>query len=58
MGHGDDGRPGGSRLTIFIRLDGDRGHDHGTFSLMLAPHENVPIVQLSLNVGMDPALRL
>lgn len=45
---------------IPVRLDGDRGYDHGTFSLMkvLAPHENVPIVQLSLDVGMDPALHL
>ena len=42
------------------RLDRERGFDHGTFSLMkvLAPEENVPIVQLSLDVGMDPALHL
>ena len=42
------------------RLDSERGYDHGTFSLMkvLAPGENVPIVQLSLDVGMDPALHL
>jgi aromatic ring-opening dioxygenase catalytic subunit (LigB family) len=42
------------------RLDGERGYDHGTFSLMkvLAPDENVPIVQLSLDVSMDPALHL
>jgi aromatic ring-opening dioxygenase catalytic subunit (LigB family) len=45
---------------IPARLDGERGYDHGTFSLMkvLAPRENVPIVQLSLDVGMDPALHL
>jgi aromatic ring-opening dioxygenase catalytic subunit (LigB family) len=43
-----------------VRLDGERGYDHGTFSLMkvLAPNENVPIVQLSLDVGMDPAVHL
>ena len=45
---------------IPARLDGERGYDHGTFSLMkvLAPHEDVPIVQLSLDTGMDPALHL
>ncbi|CAB3810783.1 DODA-type extradiol aromatic ring-opening family dioxygenase [Paraburkholderia fynbosensis] len=42
------------------RLDGERGYDHGTFSLMkvLAPDENVPIVQLSIDVSMDPALHV
>jgi aromatic ring-opening dioxygenase catalytic subunit (LigB family) len=41
-------------------LDGERGYDHGTFSLMkvLAPHEDVPIVQLSLDAGMAPALHV
>lgn len=42
------------------RLDPDRGFDHGTFSIMkpLYPEEQMPLVQLSLDVGMDPALHL
>jgi aromatic ring-opening dioxygenase catalytic subunit (LigB family) len=45
---------------IPARLDAERGFDHGTFSLMkvLAPHEDVPVVQLSLDAAMSPALHL
>jgi aromatic ring-opening dioxygenase catalytic subunit (LigB family) len=42
------------------RSDPTRGFDHGTFSLMkpLYPEEAVPLVQLSLDAGLDPALHL
>ena len=42
------------------RLDPARGFDHGTFSILkpLYPDENVPVVQLSLDAGLDPALHL
>jgi aromatic ring-opening dioxygenase catalytic subunit (LigB family) len=42
------------------RSDPDRGFDHGTFSLMkpLYPDADMPIVQLSLKAGYDPALHL
>ena len=45
---------------IAARLDRTRGFDHGTFSVMkpLYPHEDVPVVQLSLEAGLDPALHL
>jgi aromatic ring-opening dioxygenase catalytic subunit (LigB family) len=38
-------------------LDPDRGFDHGTFSLMQAmrPEADIPVVQLSLKAGYDPA---
>jgi aromatic ring-opening dioxygenase catalytic subunit (LigB family) len=37
--------------------DPDRGFDHGTFSLMQAmrPEADIPVVQLSLKLGYDPA---
>jgi len=40
--------------------DPDRGFDHGTFSIMkpLYPDEDLPIVQLSLDASLDPALHL
>ena len=40
--------------------DPDRGYDHGTFSIMkpLYPDEELPIVQLSLEASLDPALHL
>ncbi|MDE2112448.1 MAG: dioxygenase [Alphaproteobacteria bacterium] len=40
--------------------DPTRGFDHGTFSLMkpLYPEEDMPLVQLSLDAGFDPALHL
>jgi len=42
------------------RQDADRGYDHGTFiPLMLAfPEAEVPVVQVSLKRGLDPAAHL
>jgi aromatic ring-opening dioxygenase catalytic subunit (LigB family) len=42
------------------RLDPARGFDHGTFSIMklLFPNEDLPIIQLSLDASLDPALHL
>lgn len=42
------------------RSDPARGFDHGTFSILkpLYPDEDVPVVQLSLVAGLDPALHL
>lgn len=41
-------------------LDPARGFDHGTFSIMkpLYPEEDMPVVQLSLDASLDPALHL
>lgn len=41
-------------------LDPERGFDHGTFSIMkpLYPEENIPLVQLSIDFGFDPALHI
>ncbi|MEA3182275.1 MAG: hypothetical protein QOI59_5798 [Gammaproteobacteria bacterium] len=46
--------------NVSARLDDQRGFDHGTFSVMhvLAPEEDMPIVQLSMDSRMDPALHL
>ncbi|HWH21709.1 MAG TPA: class III extradiol ring-cleavage dioxygenase [Allosphingosinicella sp.] len=45
---------------IEARLDPQRGFDHGTFSIMkpLYPGEDIPLVQLSIDVGYDPQLHL
>ncbi|MBB3610691.1 class III extradiol ring-cleavage dioxygenase [Rhizobium sp. BK602] len=45
---------------IDAKLDPTRGFDHGTFSIMkpLYPDEDIPLVQLSLDIGYDPALHL
>lgn len=45
---------------IGARLDPVRGFDHGTFSIMqpLYPGEDMPIVQLSMDRTLDPALHL
>lgn len=45
---------------IAARLDPTRGFDHGTFSIMkpLYPDADIPIVQLSLDSSLDPALHL
>jgi aromatic ring-opening dioxygenase catalytic subunit (LigB family) len=42
------------------RLDPQRGFDHGTFSIMkpLYPDENIPLVQLSIDLGYDPELHV
>lgn len=41
-------------------LDAERGFDHGTFCplVVMYPAANVPIVQLSLRAGLDPAEHL
>ena len=43
-----------------VRLDPDRGFDHGTFTVLYAlyPDAQVPVVQLSLKRGYDPKLHL
>jgi aromatic ring-opening dioxygenase catalytic subunit (LigB family) len=48
------------RAGIDAITDPDRGYDHGTFSIMkpLFPEEDVPVVQLSLDSELDPALHL
>ncbi|QND62046.1 DODA-type extradiol aromatic ring-opening family dioxygenase [Mesorhizobium huakuii] len=45
---------------IEAALDPTRGYDHGTFSIMkpLYPDEDIPLVQLSLDMGYDPALHI
>lgn len=45
---------------IDARLDPTRGFDHGTFSLLkpLYPEEAMPVVQLSLDAGFNPAVHL
>lgn len=45
---------------IGAMLDPMRGFDHGTFSIMkpLYPNADIPVVQLSLDQGFDPALHL
>ena len=43
-----------------VRLDPERGYDHGTFSMMkpIYPDADVPIVQISLKQSLDPAEHL
>jgi aromatic ring-opening dioxygenase catalytic subunit (LigB family) len=45
---------------IPVRRDPQRGYDHGTFAplYVMWPHADVPIVQLSLRSGYDPAAHL
>lgn len=45
---------------IGATLDPTRGFDHGTFSIMkpLYPEEEMPVVQLSLDINLDPVLHL
>lgn len=45
---------------IASHLDAERGYDHGTFSAMapIYPDADMPIVQLSLKHGLDPAEHL
>ena len=39
-----------------VRVDSERGFDHGTFAPMavIYPKANVPVLQLSLKAGLDP----
>ncbi len=41
---------------LAVRLDAERGFDHGTFSplAVIYPHADVPVLQLSLKSGYDP----
>ena len=41
---------------IPVRVDNERGYDHGMFSPMavIYPEANVPVLQLSLKAGLDP----
>ena len=43
-----------------VRLDPERGFDHGTFSLMRAiwPEAEMPVVQLSIRADYDPAAHI
>ena len=45
---------------IPARLDPQRGFDHGTFTplVIMYPEANVPVVELSLKSGYDPAVHL
>jgi aromatic ring-opening dioxygenase catalytic subunit (LigB family) len=45
---------------LAAHLDGERGFDHGTFSVLepLFPAADIPVVQLSLQANMDPAIHL
>ncbi len=45
---------------IVSHLDAERGYDHGTFSALapIYPQADVPLVQLSLKQGLDPAEHL
>lgn len=65
------GAPGSPELALRVQdllrvsgieagLDPARGFDHGTFSLMkpLYPDADMPVVQLSLEASLDPALHL
>lgn len=49
-----------SGAGVEAKLDPTRGFDHGSFSIMkpLYPDENIPVVQLSLDASLDPALHL
>jgi len=42
--------------SMTARLDGERGFDHGTFTVMapLYPQADIPVVQLSMKTGLDP----
>lgn len=43
-----------------VRLDPQRGFDHGTFSMLypVFPEADVPVVQLSLQHGLDPVAHM
>ena len=46
-----------SQAGIPVQVDMERGYDHGMFSAMrpIYPNADVPVVQLSLRRGLDPA---
>lgn len=43
-----------------VRLDAERGFDHGTFSplVVMYPDADVPLLQVSLKTGLDPAVHI
>lgn len=43
-----------------VRLDAERGFDHGSFSplAVMYPEGNIPVLQLSLKTGLDPAVHI
>ena len=45
---------------LSVRLDAQRGFDHGTFAplVVMYPEANVPVLQVSLKTGLDPAAHL
>ncbi len=49
-----------AQAGIPVRRDDQRGYDHGTFTPLVAmyPEADVPVVQLSLKAGYDPAAHL
>ena len=49
-----------TQAGITSRADAQRGFDHGTFSPMypMYPNADIPIVQLSLKRGLDPATHI
>jgi aromatic ring-opening dioxygenase catalytic subunit (LigB family) len=46
--------------SLPVRLDAQRGFDHGTFAplAVMYPNADVPVVQLSLQTALDPAQHL
>ena len=50
----------GQYAGVAVELDGQQGFDHGTFAPMVViyPDADVPVLQLSLKTGYDPAQHL
>ena len=49
-----------SAAGLKTNTDGDRGFDHGTYSALfpMYPDADIPVVQLSLKNGLDPAIHI
>src|SRR5207302_5619460 len=49
-----------SDAGLSARVDAERGFDHGVFISfkLVYPSANIPIVQLSLQVGLDPQVHI